>query len=113
MITITGLLLLAFAIILLYIVLKRTKVINAVCRKKCDDTDLHVYRKMNTDGASSIEHTTGCDIKNKHYIHTRTKKEKSFLSFLRKYENLPLQQSLDAAEQYQQKSDKPCEHNNA
>ena len=110
MITITGLLLLAFAIILLYIVLKRRKV---VCRKKCDNTDLQVYRKMNTDGASSIEHTTGCEIKNKHYIHTRTKERKSFLSFLRKYENLPLQQSLDTAAQYQQRSDKPCEHNSA
>lgn len=88
---IVGLLLVSSTItFILCIVLKCRKIDTAVCMKKCDDSYQLAYRKVTTDTASSIEHTTGCEINNKHYVHTRTKKMKSFLSFLREYENLPL-----------------------
>ena len=109
MTAIVGLLLLAFTTILC-IVLKCRKInTTAVCTKKGDDSYRLAYRRVTTDTASSIEHTMGCEIKNKHYVHTRTKKRNSFLSFFRKYENLPLQ-SLDTAAEYQQGSAGPCVH---
>ena len=88
-----GLLLLAFAItLLLYVLIKRKKINDADCRQKFSDSDLSSYRRMNTDTAGSIEHITGCEIKNKHYIHTNTKKGKYLFPFPRKYENLQLQE---------------------